>query len=902
MASYDRTVNERELRRLRRELVREDEERQKDRLEALVELRRQREQHVRQIQEERHERRGNEYQELPSKIEGTRVRDVGEMPQSPITETAQYRLQFNIPDRGTDSVRERDSQLKFRTVDESLGKDYIIDRSSSVRRDVKEPSHMRGRQIEGHKGFATELGDKNMDDKSYDGSSRRAEVISVPVHSTPKSETLASIDTEIKELDRRLAMLKQDRQRIDLSEGDFGQDSSEKPDNQSAAKMYVPYERDNDMRFSRKSLAESQEATCEPPLENKLQGGRSLLKERGTETILKEVKPAIRLAMPMETEYAERVYFERQNPRNAMKNIPREGTELPLSYECGRNNQLHSTERIRYRSELQTDSKRDRNMQRENKDREIKREMYPATSKVIPPATYWPLEREVVDQYGNRFLIKEIGNSEETYRNTYVDEPDYQRVNLKIDSPYMAPMYENRPKYIGPQKVSHTSGDRSEVRTEKETCGLFTNVPVGKLDDRTRRELNIIAQEEQLKRMEIELNERQRWVEVQEKKKVEIDPYEEALTLKERELAEKLKKLKEREATIREREIALRTYKDTKIDEKQQEVAAATDRAINTLSKDVLKSDKVERYKEIGNPVRVKTEITAPIKDPGTVEIDTTSVTGLETKVNKTTNNEEINPDKNALYPKFSVFSGEEPKSKSEASYEEWKYEVRCVRNDRIHSEHIIAQAIRKSLRGQAKRVLLPLGPTANIEEILKRLEGVFGNVATGESVLQEFYTSSQKQDESVAAWGLRLEEILQKAVDKGHVRQAEKNDMLRNKFWKSLRSDRLKNATRTKFETLTEFDMLRRAVRAEEHEMKVQSGIQHQLLTSDRKSEKNRTEESQVDSLLARIESLEKEMKDRRQQRPSRWQQRGKRQQFREINTDERNYNEVEKDKKSEN
>ena len=91
-----------------------------------------------------------------------------------------------------------------------------------------------------------------------------------------------------------------------------------------------------------------------------------------------------------------------------------------------------------------------------------------------------------------------------------------------------------------------------------------------------------------------------------------------------------------------------------------------------------------------------------------------------------------------------------------------------------------------------------------------------------------------------MAAWSLRLEEILQKAVDKRHVRQAEKNDMLRNKFWKSLRSDRLKNATRTKFETLTEFDMLRKAVRAEEHEKKVQSGIQHQPLTNERKSEKN--------------------------------------------------------------
>ena len=73
--------------------------------------------------------------------------------------------------------------------------------------------------------------------------------------------------------------------------------------------------------------------------------------------------------------------------------------------------------------------------------------------------------------------------------------------------------------------------------------------------------------------------------------------------------------------------------------------------------------------------VRVKTEITAPIKDSETVKIDTTSVTGLEkpneTKVNKATHNKDIILDKNALYPKVSVFSGEKPNPISEASYEE---------------------------------------------------------------------------------------------------------------------------------------------------------------------------------------------------------------------------------------
>ena len=40
--------------------------------------------------------------------------------------------------------------------------------------------------------------------------------------------------------------------------------------------------------------------------------------------------------------------------------------------------------------------------------------------------------------------------------------------------------------------------------------------------------------------------------------------------------------------------------------------------------------------------------------------------------------------------------------------------------------------------------MLLPLGVTATIEDIMDRLENVFGNVATGISTLQEFFTASQ--------------------------------------------------------------------------------------------------------------------------------------------------------------
>ena len=102
---------------------------------------------------------------------------------------------------------------------------------------------------------------------------------------------------------------------------------------------------------------------------------------------------------------------------------------------------------------------------------------------------------------------------------------------------------------------------------------------------------------------------------------------------------------------------------------------------------------------------------------------------------------------------------------------------------------------MRKSLRVPAKKVLLPLGPTATPMEILNRLQSVFGYVASCDAIIEEFYTSEQMPDESVADWGIRLEDILQKAIDKGHKIETSKNDTLRRKFWRSLYSQELKNA-----------------------------------------------------------------------------------------------------------
>ena len=121
----------------------------------------------------------------------------------------------------------------------------------------------------------------------------------------------------------------------------------------------------------------------------------------------------------------------------------------------------------------------------------------------------------------------------------------------------------------------------------------------------------------------------------------------------------------------------------------------------------------------------------------------------------------------------------------------------------------MISQTIRKSLRVPAKRVLLAMSATASSRDIISRLENVYGNVACGQAVVQEFYTAVQSAEENVAEWAVRLEEILKRAVDKGQIVEDSRDEILRCKFWRELHSQDLKNATKIYYESEKNFEKL---------------------------------------------------------------------------------------------
>lgn len=88
-----------------------------------------------------------------------------------------------------------------------------------------------------------------------------------------------------------------------------------------------------------------------------------------------------------------------------------------------------------------------------------------------------------------------------------------------------------------------------------------------------------------------------------------------------------------------------------------------------------------------------------------------------------------------AYIPKLSIFSGDP--SRSDVSYDVWKYEVECLINEE-YSEKVIFQAIRR----KASKIAMRLGPDATLDEILEKMESIHGTVEREESLITNFYSA----------------------------------------------------------------------------------------------------------------------------------------------------------------
>jgi len=218
--------------------------------------------------------------------------------------------------------------------------------------------------------------------------------------------------------------------------------------------------------------------------------------------------------------------------------------------------------------------------------------------------------------------------------------------------------------------------------------------------------------------------------------------------------------------------------------------------------------------------------------------------------------------------PKIPWFSGNEVKT-GDVPYDIWRHEVKVLLRQTYEKEAML-NAVRRSLRGEAGYVAMRLDLDAPVEEILHKLDSVYGSIEKKEELLGEFYGARQKEDESVSAWSCRLESTLSKAIERGIVQRSEVDGMLHSMLWTGLRTS-LKDISGHKYDTVRDFDGLRVALRQIEndHIQRESTSAKSRPQTSKAAAEVNK--QTDIEELKGMIHQLVNRMDtyETRQQQP---------------------------------
>ncbi|XP_060607531.1 trichohyalin-like [Ruditapes philippinarum] len=153
--------------------------------------------------------------------------------------------------------------------------------------------------------------------------------------------------------------------------------------------------------------------------------------------------------------------------------------------------------------------------------------------------------------------------------------------------------------------------------------------------------------------------------------------------------------------------------------------------------------------------------------------------------------------------------------------FEEWKLEVESAIESGLYQDYVLAQAVRSSVVSTARRVLQTLRPAATTKEIVSKMEDIYGNIRSGDSIIHEFYSAKQQISESCSEWGVRIETLFNQALERGEIERSRKDRKLKERFWRGLKSEKIKLSTRTSYESEDSFDILRRKARIRGEERK---------------------------------------------------------------------------------
>ena len=130
------------------------------------------------------------------------------------------------------------------------------------------------------------------------------------------------------------------------------------------------------------------------------------------------------------------------------------------------------------------------------------------------------------------------------------------------------------------------------------------------------------------------------------------------------------------------------------------------------------------------------TSTTTTTSASNTTTTITTSASNTTTTTTGASNTTTTTTVSSNYIPKISTFSGDG--SKQDTLYDQWKYEVECLIREQ-YKESSVAQAIRRSLKGDASRVAMRLGPEVKISEIMEKMESVLVQWKEGRQLWKNF-------------------------------------------------------------------------------------------------------------------------------------------------------------------
>ena len=102
-------------------------------------------------------------------------------------------------------------------------------------------------------------------------------------------------------------------------------------------------------------------------------------------------------------------------------------------------------------------------------------------------------------------------------------------------------------------------------------------------------------------------------------------------------------------------------------------------------------------------------------------------------------------------------FSGEN--HKEDVTFEQWNYEVRQYLN--THTEESVKEAMIQCLKGATLEGVRNCGEDSSMTQILEHLKCTFQGAAPFDTLLKNFFSLEQKENEDVAKFTIRLESQL---------------------------------------------------------------------------------------------------------------------------------------------